>query len=390
MTTGADPRLHAFAVALEGMSSTMSSLLDELSLVRCVGEAISSTNCRQELCAKVVNAIAATIRCQYVSIFAGKSGDFRREALAGAGTVPDGFPETLAGSSLALAVAEAREPLYIDHSPADDAQLSTCPFPSSLVSVLTVPLVEGSELRGVLCLADDEAGAFGEKTLRTMEMIVPQIAGTLARIELYDDSRATLLKYGTLVDRMPEAVFICNDDWIVNEANGMGKTLFGEPEAGGPFTRFFCSAATADEFKQAVRKKGNVQDFEADLLTAGLDRLIALISCSSFQGRYFVIVRDITERHDLVAKVVQAQKMEAIGGLADSVAHEFNNIFGVVLPNAQLLKLRSQGDVTLSRFADVIINSSRQAKHLSKRLLGLGKEILQITTAGLQTAGSEK
>jgi PAS domain S-box-containing protein len=52
--------------------------------------------------------------------------------------------------------------------------------------------------------------------------------------------------------------------------------------------------------------------------------------------RFCVIFDDITERKEIEAELQHARKMESIGVLAGGVAHDFNNILGIVLGNAEL------------------------------------------------------
>ncbi|THB75349.1 MAG: response regulator [Desulfobacteraceae bacterium] len=47
-------------------------------------------------------------------------------------------------------------------------------------------------------------------------------------------------------------------------------------------------------------------------------------------------VRDITRQHHLEQQLRQSHKMEAVGTLSGGIAHEFNNILGIILGNAEL------------------------------------------------------
>jgi two-component system cell cycle sensor histidine kinase/response regulator CckA len=366
--------LDYLASALEEATATIRTRMDELSLVRRIGDAISTLTSTQPLCAELVNALAETVNCRHVAIFSGPvSAPFQLQAVSSVFSFPQNFPETNDGTRVAQTLHKFQTPIQIDDitaSPLNDRW----PFPNDLLAYLFVPLVEGRNLRGVLCLADDNPGSFNELTLRKMMIVVPQIASAIAKIDLYEDARTSALKYRTLVQSMQEVVFICDSEWRVLDVNNAGERVFGESPAGKILPELFSSATTAREFTSAVLSQPALQDFEADFLTTSGERLNTLISCRATGSHYSGVIKDITERTRLMEQVTRAQKMESVGTLAAGVAHDFNNIIGIILPNAELIKLKSADNPSALRYADIIINASKRATVLTRQLLSLGRK----------------
>jgi PAS domain S-box-containing protein len=75
------------------------------------------------------------------------------------------------------------------------------------------------------------------------------------------------------------------------------------------------------------------------------------------------------EREQLVQKLQQAQKMEAIGTLAGGIAHDFNNILGAILGYAQLTQMQTAGDERVKGYVDNIFKASERAKGLVEQIL---------------------
>jgi two-component system cell cycle sensor histidine kinase/response regulator CckA len=91
---------------------------------------------------------------------------------------------------------------------------------------------------------------------------------------------------------------------------------------------------------------------------------------------YAVNVQDLTERRRAEEQVRQAQKMEAVGRLAGGVAHDFNNMMMIIMGFSDFLLSTLERSDSRWADADEIRKAAERAMHLTRQLLGFGRQQL--------------
>ncbi len=86
------------------------------------------------------------------------------------------------------------------------------------------------------------------------------------------------------------------------------------------------------------------------------------------------VARDITEKKNLEAKVIHAQRIDSIGNLAGGVAHDFNNILTSILGSTSIMKRKMKPDEQWYRFADIIETAARRGAALTRQLLTFARK----------------
>jgi PAS domain S-box-containing protein len=137
---------------------------------------------------------------------------------------------------------------------------------------------------------------------------------------------------------------------------------------------------SADKVASLYSHPDEVSRDEVDLIDGtALERYSSPVrdKAGKHYGRIWTF-RDITERKRLEEQFRQSQKMDAIGQLAGGVAHDFNNILGVIQMQSDLLK--SGGNLSPAQldFAGEIGAATQRAAALTRQLLLFSrKEVLQ-------------
>jgi PAS domain S-box-containing protein len=113
----------------------------------------------------------------------------------------------------------------------------------------------------------------------------------------------------------------------------------------------------------AVRKQGT--QFRAEISTA----IVTFNEKRAIQG----LLRDVTEKERLHAKLQQAQRLESIGTLAGGVAHDFNNLLMAIQGNTSLALTKMNPSHSAYDKLKNITTYVQDASALTKQLLGFAR-----------------
>jgi len=86
------------------------------------------------------------------------------------------------------------------------------------------------------------------------------------------------------------------------------------------------------------------------------------------------VARDMTERKELEQQLMQAQKLESIGRLAGGVAHDYNNMLGVILGSAELALKNVTPEDPVHAKLEQIRSAARRSADITRQLLAFARK----------------
>ncbi|NEP11916.1 MAG: response regulator [Symploca sp. SIO2C1] len=88
-----------------------------------------------------------------------------------------------------------------------------------------------------------------------------------------------------------------------------------------------------------------------------------------------IVNTDITEKKQLEAQFLRAQRMESIGTLAGGIAHDLNNVLAPILMSVQLLALSIPDDDRSQQWLEILENNTKRGADLVKQVVSFARGI---------------
>lgn len=200
-------------------------------------------------------------------------------------------------------------------------------------------------------------------------------------------------RYRDLFDKAPIGIFATTSRGEVLDINpAMARMLEYESPAEAVAAmhllgnELYVDAGRRTEFLRELQEHGTVSGFEYEAFTK-TGRTVwlsmnALVSARRADGSFVIegFTWDVTERkraeqerERLQVRLAQAQKMESIGRLAGGVAHDFNNMLGVILGSVELAMQNVDASEPIREDLEEIRGAAERSTKLTRQLLAFAR-----------------
>ncbi|MCA1793863.1 MAG: PAS domain S-box protein, partial [Desulfobacteraceae bacterium] len=196
-------------------------------------------------------------------------------------------------------------------------------------------------------------------------------------------------KYQSLFENAQVALFRNRtSDGKVLEINERYAKMAGYSNKKDCMAEFNAADAWVDQngrnkLLRLLQKNRFVSDYETQIIRKDGTNIWISFSAMIFPEQGFLegSIIEITERkrseierEKLQTQLVQAQKMESVGRLAGGVAHDFNNMLGVILGHTELALLRTDDKHKLCSDLNEIQKAAKRSADITKQLLAFARK----------------
>ncbi len=193
-------------------------------------------------------------------------------------------------------------------------------------------------------------------------------------------------KFRALIRTIPDLVWLKDQNGIYLACNPRFESFFGAEEKDiiGKTDYDFVDKELADSFRKhdamAIAKgKPSINEEEIIFAADGHREVLETIKTAMYRNDgqlagVLGIGRNITDRINLQARFIQAQKMESVGRLAGGVAHDYNNISSIIIGYTELALENIEQSTPLYEDLMEILTAAKRSTDITRQLLAFARK----------------
>ena len=244
-----------------------------------------------------------------------------------------------------------------------------------------IPVQRRGERIGAVVIASETVRSFSPLELERVEAMADLLSVALANAELFETMRQAEWRFRTLFRAAPDAVLtVLQASGRIREANDAVRAVFGlDPhqvigrtllELVVPEDRPLLEGALAKAFDGAQTR------VELHVGQGGATRVVALAASRLPEAdppSALLVGRDMTHEREMRVRLMESDRLAAVGELVAGVAHEVNNPLSSISAFAQLLLRDGTLTPTQRESIDVIRAETMRASQVVKDLLAFAR-----------------
>lgn len=215
------------------------------------------------------------------------------------------------------------------------------------------------------------------------QLMAENLAVRAREAEVARELERTLMTQALVLHALPLALFVIQPGEDARRfVGGNIQTLCGAEDDPDFVLGNWMDRIHPDDRTRLEAALGAVPDtanyeIEYRILCGGDERWMMERASAADEGedgvRISGVITDITSRKRLEEQLTHAQKLEAIGQLSGGVAHDFNNMLGVIIGSLDRVRVTPQLDERSRGRLDLALQAAQSCADLTKRLLGFAR-----------------
>lgn len=246
--------------------------------------------------------------------------------------------------------------------------------------IAVVPISRRGERIGALALVARTPRTFTDNEIARVESMGDMLSVALANAELVSNLRKAEWRFRTLFRAAPDAVLTVLNSGRIREANEAVRDIVGLDAMQVVGRRLVDLAVDEDQdpLERALdsASRGQPARLEVRFMSDGVTRLVAISASrlpESDPPATLLIARDVTTERELRARLVERERLAAIGELVAGVAHEVNNPLSSISAYAQILLREPDLSDEHREAMEVIRSETVRASQVVKDLLAFSR-----------------
>lgn len=251
---------------------------------------------------------------------------------------------------------------------------------SYIGSLVTIPLFVRQKVIGVLAVGSHHTKAYAESELKFCQHLADQLAICIENSRLYEQVWRGKREWEDTFAAVIDPIYLIDLNFNVIRNNNRAISFNFAQAQGGRGKKCYQLLWGRNKkceqcLMEVVLETG--KPAQRRIQTGGHTLDVYYYPAYNDKNEIYAVIhhiQDVTEKMKMEAKLIQSDKLAAVGEMAAGVAHEINNPMTVIIGTAQLMLRELPKEHPHREYLEDIVNSGLRCKRIVQNLLTFSRQ----------------